>query len=99
MVNPIITEKSGDVLDVEGCLSVLDKSGIVERPESLVASYTDENGNRMKIEASGLLARAICHELDHLDGVLYTDRAIKMGEVGQFSEEDIRELEADKEVV
>ncbi len=99
MVNPIITEKSGDVLDVEGCLSVLDKSGIVERPESLVASFTDENGNRMKIEASGLLARAICHELDHLDGVLYTDRAIKMGEVGQFSEEDIRELEADKEVV
>ena len=92
MVNPVILERDGKIVDVEGCLSVPGKSGIVERPETLKAEYTDGNNERIQIEAEGFLARAICHELDHLDGVLYTDLALKIAEVGEITEEDIEEF-------
>lgn len=92
MVNPVILERDGKIVDVEGCLSVPGKSGIVERPETLKAEYTDENSERIQIEAEGFLARAICHELDHLDGVLYTDLALKIADVGEITEEDIEEF-------
>lgn len=75
MINPIIIERNGECVDIEGCLSIPNVNEYVIRPESVVARYFDENGDEIEIEAYDLLARCICHELDHLDGVLFTDRA------------------------
>lgn len=74
MINPEILETSGEQLDYEGCLSVPGKSGKVNRPNYVKARYTDLDGNEQTIEAEGFFARAICHENDHLDGILYTDK-------------------------
>lgn len=73
MINPVIVEKDGSDVDIEGCLSIPGFNATVERPERVKAEYTDENGERQEVEAEGLFARAICHELDHLDGVLFKD--------------------------
>jgi len=74
MINPEILESSGEQLDYEGCLSVPGKSGKVNRPNYVKVRYTDLDGNEQTIEAEGFFARAICHENDHLDGILYTDK-------------------------
>jgi len=74
MINPSILETSGEQTDYEGCLSVPGKSGIVTRPNFVKAKAYDEEMNEFTIEGEGLLARAICHELDHLDGVVYVDK-------------------------
>lgn len=74
-INPEIISFGGSVTDVEGCLSVPDKWGEVERPEYLTVKYQDRYGNPHKLKAQGFMARAICHENDHLDGVVYIDKA------------------------
>lgn len=74
MVNPKIIEKSGEQVGQEGCLSVKEKKGIVKRPMNVTVEYTNENGEPVTLVAEELLARAICHEIDHLDGVLFVDR-------------------------
>ncbi len=74
MINPKIIEKDGEQTGYEGCLSVPGKSGIVTRPDHVKAVYLDENMNEKMIEGTELLARAICHELDHLEGELYVDK-------------------------
>ncbi|MCR5834903.1 MAG: peptide deformylase [Lachnospiraceae bacterium] len=74
LINPEITDREGVQFDYEGCLSVPGKSGKVSRPEKVVCRAFDEEMNEFEIEGEGLLARAICHELDHLDGVVYVDR-------------------------
>lgn len=86
MINPVILEREGECVDKEGCLSVPDVNEYVIRPKKVKAKYTDENGEEHIIEAEGLLARCICHELDHLDGVLFTDRA------EEADEEEIEKL-------
>lgn len=73
MLNPVITASEGEQTDVEGCLSYPGKGGQVTRPMKVTAEYDDMDMNHQVIEAEGLLARAICHELDHLHGVLYID--------------------------
>ena len=73
MINPQILEKSGEQTGSEGCLSVPGKAGIVTRPNYVKAEAWNEEMERYEVEAEGLLARAICHELDHLDGVMYVD--------------------------
>ncbi len=78
MINPVILEQSGEQDGMEGCLSVPGTSGEVVRPMHVTAKYTDRNGETVIIEAEELFARAICHELDHLDGILYKDKAHKM---------------------
>lgn len=78
LINPIIVEKEGSQVGREGCLSVPGKVGIVERPMRVVIEATDRNGVRRKITGEGLLARAFCHEIDHLEGRLYTDVAERM---------------------
>jgi peptide deformylase len=75
LINPKITSQKGEQTGWEGCLSVRGKSGIVSRPMKVTLTYQDRNGERKVIKAKGFFARAICHELDHLDGVLYIDRA------------------------
>lgn len=73
MINPEIIETDGEQTGYEGCLSVPGKSGIVTRPNYVKARALDENMKIFIVEGEGLLARAICHELDHLDGKMYVD--------------------------
>ncbi len=74
LVNPVIVEREGSVKDEEGCLSIPDIYGDVERAARVVVEALDENGKKRRIEGTELLARAIQHEIDHLDGILFTDR-------------------------
>ena len=73
-INPEITAQSGEQFYSEGCLSIPGLTGEVRRPAEVTVQATDENGNDFVLEADGLLAVCICHENDHLDGVLFTDR-------------------------
>lgn len=77
MLNPEILETEGEEIDVEGCLSVPGRSGTVSRPESIKVNYLGIDGKENTLEAEGLLARVICHEVDHLEGILYIDRMIE----------------------
>ncbi len=74
LINPRIVESSGEQVGNEGCLSVPGKTGIVRRPDYVKAVALNEEMQPIEIEGTGLLARAICHELEHLDGKLYVDR-------------------------
>ena len=75
-INPEILEASGSQTDNEGCLSVPGKTCEVERPSHIKVKATDRNGNEFELEADGLLARCICHENDHLNGVLFIDKSV-----------------------
>ena len=75
LINPVILQAKGEQTGWEGCLSVRGKSGVVSRPMKVTVSYQDRNGDKYLLKAKGFFARAICHELDHLDGVLYIDKA------------------------
>ena len=74
MINPTIIAQDGEQTGDEGCLSVPGKAGIVTRPNYVKARFFDENMNECEVEGEELLARAICHELDHLDGHLYVEK-------------------------
>ena len=74
-VNPVIAESRGSQTGFEGCLSVRGKRGVVTRPNVVKVEFSDRYGQRQSLVAKGFFARAVCHELDHLDGVLYIDRA------------------------
>ena len=74
MINPRILETDGEQTGYEGCLSVPGKSGMVTRPNYVKAVALNENMEEYEIEGAELLARAICHELDHLDGHLYVEK-------------------------
>ena len=74
LVNPEITAFEGEQEGPEGCLSVPGRSGIVKRPEKVTVRAQDGRGNPIEITAEGFLARAFCHEIDHLDGILYIDK-------------------------
>ena len=79
MINPEILSKSKKTqLNNEGCLSLPDKWGQTERSLSVKVRYTDRNGQERDLKAEGFLAQAIQHELDHLDGVIFTDVAVRM---------------------
>lgn len=75
LINPVITHKDGEQIGDEGCLSLPGKVATVKRPDHVICEAYDVNMEPITIEGHGLLARAICHELDHLDGVLYPDVA------------------------
>ncbi|MBR6308083.1 MAG: peptide deformylase [Lachnospiraceae bacterium] len=75
-INPEILETSGEQEGYEGCLSVPGKSGIVKRPNYVKVRALDEHMQPFELEGEELLARAICHELEHLDGHLYVERVI-----------------------
>lgn len=75
LINPVITYSEGAAVGPEGCLSVPDYDGEVERAEFVHCEYYDRKGHKMLIKADGLLAVCIQHELDHLDGVLFIDKA------------------------
>ena len=89
MINPVILETEGTQTGEEGCLSIPGATAVVTRPNYVKAQATDRDGNLFVIEGEELMARAICHELDHLDGVLYTDKA----QPGTFRENGMMEAE------
>ena len=74
LVNPVIEKQSGKQTGQEGCLSIPDRFSDVTRPMKVSVRAQDRNGNTFTIEAEGLKARALCHEIDHLDGILYIDK-------------------------
>lgn len=78
LINPEIVYESGEQEGPEGCLSIPGRSGIVRRPMNVTVRATGYDGKPLEIMGEGLLARAFCHEIDHLDGKLYTDIAISM---------------------
>lgn len=80
MINPEIIEKEGVEVGMEGCLSVPGKQGTVERSKDIKVKYNDLSGEEKILEAEDFLARILQHEIDHLDGILYTDKAIEMYE-------------------
>ncbi len=81
LINPVIVSQKGEQTGPEGCLSVRGKAGTVTRPDKVKVVFSDRNGNRFSLTARGFCARAVCHELDHLDGVLYTDKATNVHDV------------------
>lgn len=74
-INPKMLEMKGKCVDKEGCLSVKGMSGDVERPTKIKISFQDRKGELHTLKISGYLARIFCHEYDHLDGILYLDKA------------------------
>ncbi len=79
-INPIMVSQKGSQIGEEGCLSVRGKYGTVDRPNKVVLKAFDRNGKEFTIRAEGFLARALCHEYDHLDGILYVDKAFDVQE-------------------
>lgn len=75
LVNPVIVQAKGEQIGYEGCLSVRGRRGVVRRPMEVTVEFFDRFGKPQKLTARGFFARAVCHELDHLDGVLYIDKA------------------------
>lgn len=77
LINPEIIESEGQYLDEEGCLSIPGKQGKVLRPQKVKVKALNENGEEIIIEGEELLARALCHEIDHLDGILFVDKLVE----------------------
>ena len=73
LVNPVITSREGSQCGREGCLSLPGRQAVVTRPNKVTVSYQDRKGEHHELTAEGFFARAVCHELDHLDGTLYID--------------------------
>lgn len=91
ILNPKIIKKIGKYDDSEGCLSYPGYEGIVERPKKIIVNGMNLQGEEVQYRASGLMARAICHETDHLDGILYMDRAKKMYKVEEEIDEKLED--------
>lgn len=86
LINPEIIDKKGEDIDVEGCLSIPHVYGTVKRAEEVTVRYFDREGDEIEVTASGYLARAFQHEIDHLEGVLFIEKMIE-----QIPEEKLEE--------
>ena len=84
LINPEIIEKNGYQKEIEGCLSLPGKWGYTERPMEVTVRAMDRTGKEYTVKGTGLTARAFCHEIDHLDGILYTDHAVEMIDPEEF---------------
>ena len=81
LINPEIVSFEGSEKDIEGCLSVPGRYGYVLRPEKVKVVALDRNGEKLEIEATGMLKKALCHEIDHLDGIVFVDKVTQYVEV------------------
>ncbi|MEA4854270.1 MAG: peptide deformylase [Christensenella sp.] len=88
LVNPEIVEQEGEHLCEEGCLSFPDQWGKVKRPERVLVKALDENGKEMTLEGTGLLAQCLCHEIDHLDGIVFGDKVVEWVEEADPEQEE-----------
>lgn len=86
LINPVILETSGEQTGSEGCLSVPGKCGTVTRPNYAKVKAFDEDMNEYIVEGEELIARCLCHEIDHLDGIMYVDKV--EGDLSEVSDED-----------
>lgn len=78
LINPKIVSETGEQVYTEGCLSIPGMYGDVKRPEKVVVEAMNSDGEKITVEGEGLLAVVLCHEIDHLDGILYRDKAMNM---------------------
>ena len=90
LINPEILESSGEQFGAEGCLSVPGEYGLVRRPMNVKVRAQDRNGEFFEVEGTGLTARCFCHEIDHLNGIVFTSKCERMLteeelEKGQFA--------------
>lgn len=90
LVNPEIIEKDGEQIGIEGCLSIPEFNATVKRPEHVKVKYLDENGEEKIWDAHGFPAVILCHEIDHLDGVLFKDKYIE-----EYKASDLAEVNND----
>ncbi len=90
LINPVILKSDGEQTGYEGCLSVPGKTGIVTRANHVIVEAYNENMEKFTIEAEELMARALQHEIDHLDGVMYVD-LVKEGEL--YNNEDLEKMQ------
>ncbi len=88
LINPVITKKTGEQQGVEGCLSLPGKWGMTKRPQCVTVRAMDREGNEFELTGYDLLAKAICHEVDHLDGIIYTDKVTRMLSPDEIEMED-----------
>lgn len=77
LINPIIVYEHGEQMEEEGCLSLPGRNGIVKRPAKVIVRALNRKGETFEVKGTELLARALCHEIDHLNGILFTDKVIK----------------------
>lgn len=78
LINPVMIEENGEQMEIEGCLSIPGQYGITRRPMKVKVKAQNRKGEEFIIEGEGLKAKAFCHELDHLDGILFKKRVIRM---------------------
>ena len=94
LVNPMILETSGSQVGSEGCLSFPGQCGIVERPDTVTVKAQNRKGEWFEVTGTALLARALCHEIDHLDGIVFTDHATRMLEPNENPPKNKRRVTA-----
>ncbi len=87
MVNPVITLSEGEQEGEEGCLSVPGMAGTVKRPQHIIMEALDRDGNKITVDAVDFEAVVLCHEYDHLDGILYTDKCTNLRDLSEEPEE------------
>lgn len=85
LINPVLKSQSGEQCVAEGCLSVPGIWGEVKRPEHVVVEALNPDGEKIVVEGDGLLAQALCHEIDHLDGILFKDKVIRFLEQDEIN--------------
>ncbi|TCT16942.1 peptide deformylase [Natranaerovirga pectinivora] len=89
LINPEIVERNGCQVGIEGCLSIPGTLGEIERPEYVKVKGLNKEGETIFVEGTELMAKALCHEIDHLDGVLFTDKVIRF--VDGYDEDEMEE--------
>lgn len=85
LINPVIKKRQGRVMDVEGCLSIPGIQGEVPRAQLVEVEAWDRQGCAIKVQGEDFLARALQHEIDHLDGILFIDKAVRLTEVAPYN--------------
>lgn len=95
LINPIIKKTKGEQIVDEGCLSFPNQFGKVKRPKSVVVEALDVNGKKVRIDAKDLLAQALCHEIDHLNGEVFVDK-VEEGTLETFTKEQLEERRKEK---
>ena len=80
LINPVIVYEKGEQMREEGCLSIPGRSGVVKRPEKVIVRALNREGKTFEITGEELLATALCHEIDHLNGILFIDKTIEIKE-------------------
>lgn len=95
LINPVIKKTKGEQIVDEGCLSFPNQFGKVKRPKSVVVEALDVNGKKVRIDAKDLLAQALCHEIDHLNGEVFVDK-VEEGTLETFTKEQLEERRKEK---